>query len=122
MTTHSFSATEQESIAFLLYLYIWPFWMFKDVSKGTMLEQAAAYRDNREKRVYLPGYIARWGMIFAVSISVVDVIERLGRSGMLISGVASLLAGASGVFATWAFVVAIQITVAYLFLCRWRHL
>jgi hypothetical protein len=122
MATHILGPTDQESITSLLYLYIWPFWMFEDVSKGNLLEQAAAYRHNREKRIFLPGYIARWSCIFALSMATVNLIENLARSGMLVSGIAVLLAGLSGVFASWAFVVVMQITVAYLFLCRWRHL
>ncbi|MBV8467960.1 MAG: hypothetical protein JO218_18610 [Burkholderiales bacterium] len=122
MATQTLGVANQESVAFLLYLYIWPFWMFKDVSKGNLLEQAAAYRYNREKRVYLPGYIARWACIFGLSLASVNLIENLARSGMLVTGIAVLLAGLSGVFASWAFVVVMQITVAYIFLCRWRHL
>ena len=120
MALHSMSV-DQESVAFLLYLYIWPFWMFKDVSKGNLLEQAAAYRYNREKRIYLPGYIARWMVIAAASLSIIDLFETLQRSGILLSGVALVFEGVSGVFASWALVVAVQITVAYVFLCRWRH-
>ncbi len=119
---HPFNASEQESIGFLLYLYLWPFWMFKDVSRGSMLEQAAAYRHNREKRGYLPAYILKWTLIFAGSMGVIELFETLGRSGVLLWQVSVLLAGASGVFASWAFVVTLQITVAYVFLCRWQHL
>ena len=122
MAVHTFSAHDQESLSFLLYLYIWPFWMFKDVSKGNLLEQAAAYRYNREQRVHLPGYIARWSLFCLMGLMTVSALEALAHAGMLVSGVAVLLAGFSGVFASWAFVVALQITVAYIFLCRWHHL
>lgn len=122
MATPSFDSVNQESLACLLYLYLWPFWMFKDVSRGNLLEQAAAYRHNREKRVYLPAYILKWTLIFAASMSVITLFEQLGRSGVMLWQVSVVLAGASGVFASWAFVVMVQITVAYVFLCRWRHI
>ena len=42
------------SLVYLLFLYLWPFSIFKDATRGNLFERAAAYRYNREKRVYLP--------------------------------------------------------------------
>jgi hypothetical protein len=56
-----------------------------------------------------------------LSIGVIDLFESLGKSGVLLWQVAVLMAGVFGMFASWAFVVTMQITVAYVFLCRWRH-
>jgi hypothetical protein len=47
----------------LLYRYLWPFWLFRDASRGSMLERAAAYRYNRELRRYLPGYACKWAVL-----------------------------------------------------------
>ncbi|QNM95286.1 hypothetical protein [Chitinimonas koreensis] len=122
MSPDSFaSSIESESLSWLLYLYLWPFWMFKDVNQGNLLEQAAAYRYNRERRVYLPGYILKWSLIFSLLLGVVFGIEALGSAGVMLPFASSLLAGATGVCASGAFVVTVQITVVYFFLCRWRY-
>ncbi|WP_374349456.1 hypothetical protein [Chitinimonas sp.] len=122
MATQPVDSALDDSIGALLYLYLWPFWMFEDVSRGNLLEQAAAYRHNREKRGYLPAYILKWTILFALFMGAIDLFETLGKTGVLIWQVAVLLAGVFGMFASWSFVIAIQITVAYVFLCRWRHL
>ena len=50
---------DDEPALYLLYLYLWPFWMFRDVGIGNLFEQAAAKRYNFEHRVYLPGYVIK---------------------------------------------------------------
>jgi len=121
MVSHAGDADEGVSLSALLYLYFWPFWMFKDVSKGNLLEQAAAYRYNRERRVYLPGYIVKWSMIFFLLLGGIFFIGELGHAGVMLPMASSLLAGATGMIASGALVVTMQITVAYLFLCHWRY-
>ena len=44
----------------VLFRYLWPFWLFKDASRGDGVARAAAYRHNRSMRIYLPGYLVRW--------------------------------------------------------------
>ena len=44
----------------VLFRYLWPFWLFKDASRGDRLTRAAAYRHNRSMRIYLPGYLMKW--------------------------------------------------------------
>ena len=107
------------STAYLLYLYFWPFWMFKDANKGTLLERAAAYRHNREKRVFLPGYIAKWSVIFVVFLSTTLFFDELGRTATNVSYSCSVLACGAGIMAAWAFVVTVVLTVGHLLLCRW---
>lgn len=121
MTTHAIQAGSDESLAVLLYLYIWPFWMFKDVNRGNLLEQAAAYRYNREHRIYLPGYLLRWTLIFALLLGGMLGLESLEQAGIMLPAASRLLAGATGMVASAAMVVMVQITVAYLFLCHWRY-
>ncbi|QDQ28536.1 hypothetical protein FNU76_20465 [Chitinimonas arctica] len=121
MQTHSISAADSETLSKLLYLYIWPFWMFKDVSQGNLLEQAAAYRYNREHRIYLPAYIVKWALIFVLLLATIFMLEALGHAGVMLPAASSLLAGATGMVASAALVVTMQITVAYLFLCHWRY-
>lgn len=44
----------------LLYRYFFFGWLFKDVSQGSMLERAAAWRYNQQQACWLPTYMRRW--------------------------------------------------------------
>jgi len=55
-----------EPLGVLLYRYFFFEWLFRDVSCGSSLERAAAWRFNRQMRRYLPIYLRRW-MIVVVS-------------------------------------------------------
>lgn len=47
-------------LSVVLFRYLWPFWLFKDASRGDRMTRAAAYRHNRSMRIYLPGYLMKW--------------------------------------------------------------
>lgn len=44
----------------LLYRYFFFGWLFKDVTRGNLIERAAAWRHNREQAHWLPTYMRRW--------------------------------------------------------------
>lgn len=44
----------------LLYRYFFFGWLFKDVNRGSMFEQAAAWRHNQQQARWLPKYMRRW--------------------------------------------------------------
>lgn len=44
----------------LLYRYFFFGWLFRDASRGTLLERAAAWRHNRSQARWLPTYMRRW--------------------------------------------------------------
>jgi hypothetical protein len=44
----------------LLYRYFFFAWLFQDVSKGSLLERAAAWRHNQQQARWLPTYMRRW--------------------------------------------------------------
>jgi hypothetical protein len=51
----------------LLYRYFFFGWLYKDVTRGNVLERAAAWRWNREHAHWLLKYMVRWlwcGLIF----------------------------------------------------------
>ena len=78
------ATTHYENLTFLqlLFRYLWPFWLFKDASRGDRHARAAAYRHNRSMRAYLPGYLVKWvfGSLFAFALTA--GFESLGdRSG-----------------------------------------
>lgn len=68
-----------DSFLYLLYLYFWPFWLFRDASHGSLLERAAAYRHNRARRGYLPGYAAKWAVLTLFQGALIAGLERAAR-------------------------------------------
>jgi polyferredoxin len=49
------------------YRYLFCGWLFRDVSVGSLLERAAAWRHNREQARWLTTYMRRWcalGVLF----------------------------------------------------------
>ena len=54
------SCYDDMPLSLVLFRYLWPFWLFKDASRGDRLTRAAAYRHNRSMRIYLPGYLLKW--------------------------------------------------------------
>ena len=55
-----------EPFLLLLYRYLWPFAYFRDVTCGKRLERQLNYRYNRQMRVYLPGFAAKWAFLTAL--------------------------------------------------------
>ena len=112
---------ENYSLVYLLYLYLWPFWMFKDVTRGTLLERAAAYRHNREKRVFLPGYIVKWSIIFALLLNLCMYFEEAAHNSASLTFSCTVLACGAGILATTALVVTIVICNGHLLLTHWER-
>jgi hypothetical protein len=50
----------------LLYRYWFYGWLFHDVSRGNLFEQAAAKQHNRELSRWLPIYLLRWTVLGAL--------------------------------------------------------
>ena len=44
----------------LLYRYFFFSWLFKDATRGNLLERAAAWRHNQAQAHWLPTYMRRW--------------------------------------------------------------
>ena len=55
----------EEPLLRLLYRYFFFDWLFRDVTKGSLLERAAAWRWNRDSRHHLLTYLRRWLFVFA---------------------------------------------------------
>lgn len=51
----------------LLYRYWFYGWLFRDVNRGTVFEQAAARRHNRDLSRWLPTYLRRWSVLGLLS-------------------------------------------------------
>jgi hypothetical protein len=96
-----------------LYLYLWPFWLFRDASRGNLLERTAAYRHNRAQRIYLPGYALKWTVLTLLQAALLLGVESSARAlGDLLLWVAAGL-GTS---------VSVSVVVIALCLAAWAYL
>ena len=102
----------EPSLIRLLYLYLWPMWMFRDVSSGSALERAAAYRHNRSFRKYLPGYAGKWLAIAATTLAAIRLVEFVEAGGFGCSLACAVL----GLWLAWAVIVAVVLMAAWIFM------
>ncbi len=104
---------DDASLLQLLIRYCWPFWMFKDASRGDRFARAAAYRDNRMKRVYLPGYLVKWVYICCVALGLVHAFEVLASEAEEMKDVLVWVTAGWGM--VFAFGVCVLTTITYVF-------
>lgn len=57
------------------YRYLFCGWLFRDVSVGSLLERAAAWRHNREQARWLPTYMRRWGALGLLLFALAWLVE-----------------------------------------------
>jgi hypothetical protein len=99
-------------LSLLLFRYLWPFWLFKDASRGDRMARAAAYRHNRSMRIYLPGYLMKW------MLSCVTAFAITAGFGSLSSPAATERAGTVDVFAIiaagWGIIFACSMCVLFI--------
>ena len=106
---------EEMALSLLLFKYLWPFWMFKDASRGDRFVRAAAYRHNRGMRIYLPSYLVRWTVSCLVWLGIVCLLSAgAGAQPSLL--VVDLMAAVSGVVFACAVCVLVATTYVYLYL------
>ena len=91
---HQTARTDQSGKAFylLVYRYLFFDWLFRDVSRGSFLERAAAWRFNREMRRHLPIYLRRWVILTVCSYALGAMFESwlsLGHAAAFFYGVTS---------------------------------
>lgn len=86
MDTPSFGTT--------LYRYWFFGWMFRDVSRGSLLERAAAWRHNRAHARWLPTYLRRWstlgGLCFLAGLGVEPFAPPLLQLALYLPGAISV--------------------------------
>lgn len=124
MTQHAPGAPARESFyqdmpfSLVLFRYLWPFWLFRDASRGDRLARAAAYRHNRSMRVYLPGYLMKW--MLGCSVAMATTVAAESRSAHVpgvLDAFTLMAAGASMFFAASLCVIAVTAYI-YLYLSR----
>jgi hypothetical protein len=83
----------------VLFRYLWPFWLFRDVTRGDSYARAAAYRHNRDMRVYLPGYLMKWMLNCALALGATALLEAASDHRSTLDAFQVMAAGSGVVFA-----------------------
>jgi hypothetical protein len=102
----------------LLLRYLWPFWLFKDASRGDRYARAAAYRHNRNMRIHLPGYLVRWLLGSALALTVTAGCGSLSGPASAGPDVFALLAACCGVLFACSLCVLFVTSYIYVYLSR----
>lgn len=100
----------------LLYRSLWPFWLFKDASRGDPYARAAAYRHNRRMRVNLPKYLLRWVAGCCLALAAIHAFEAQATPAAKQADFFSLMAAGSGIVFGCAACVVFVIAYVYLYL------
>jgi len=113
------SAYEDMPFSQVLFRYLWPFWLFKDASRGDRYARAAAYRHNRSMRMYLPGYMLKWLLSSGLAFAFLSASEALADDGTRRLDLFTLLVGAGAI----AFVASLCVLflTGYIYLYLNRH-
>lgn len=99
-TAMATSAYDNMPVSRVLFRYWWPFWLLKDANRGDRYARAAAYRHNRNMRIYLPGYLVRWMLGSASVLVIMAGFESVStQSAGLIDAFSLMTAGLGVVFA-----------------------
>ena len=105
----------------VLFRYVWPFWLFKDATRGDRYARAAAYRHNRDMRIYLPGYLVRWLLVSAATFTVASGFSSLSVPRRGAVDVFTLLAAGWGIAFACCLCVLFVTSYIYLYLSRHEH-
>lgn len=113
-TNNEEGAAAAEPFWYLLYRYFWPFRYFRDVTVGSKMERQQNYRYNRAMRIHLPGFICKWSFLTALWFGVGSAFDRM--AGLVLPAAWCFMTG------SWTLVVAVLLTVAWLWLERFPEL
>jgi len=102
----------------VLFRFLWPFWLFQDASTGDRYARAAAYRHNRDMRIYLPGYLMRWLLSCAFVLALASGFESLAKS---LGGAGFLSLIAAALVMAFACGVCVLFVTAYIYLYLSRN-
>jgi hypothetical protein len=105
----------------VLFRYVWPFWLFKDATRGDRYARAAAYRHNRDMRIHLPGYLLRWVLVSLATFAVASAFGSLPAPHGGTVNVFAVIAAGWGVAFACCLCVLLLTSYIYLYLSRHEH-
>jgi hypothetical protein len=110
----NFTRSDAMPLGRLLFFYLWPFWLFKDASRGDRYARAAAYRHNRGMRGYLPRYLLRWLVSCGLILELTLGLDSLASAHSI--DVFTIMATGVAILFTCSFCVLIITGYVYLYL------
>jgi hypothetical protein len=113
------SRYEDMPLSIVLFRYLWPFWLFKDASRGDRIARAAAYRHNRNMRVHLPGYLRRWFVSSTFVLGLLSATDALAATSPEAPSFLSLLT--AGFALVFAFSICVLFVTSYIYLYLGRN-
>lgn len=96
--------------------YLWPFWMFKDATRGDCLEQAAAYRHNRGMRAYLPAIFFNWVVNCSFALALLSSSNALSNRMSRTVDVFVLISAGAGIVFVCGVIVLLITSYVYFYL------
>ena len=111
-------AQPDPSLATLIFIYMWPFAILRDASRGSSWERAAAYRHNQEMCGHLMGYSQRWALVSAVLWVLTIGAQELATSVPVLGALLGGLSMATGLLLAFSACVLVLTGATYLHL---RH-
>lgn len=112
------SCYEDMPFSVVLFRFLWPFWLFRDATRGDRFARAAAYRHNRDMRVYLPGYLMKWLLSSTFVLALISGIDAVAPSFTPLSTALSLVSAAFAVVFACSVCVLFVTAYIYLYLSR----
>jgi hypothetical protein len=112
---------EDMPLSLVLFRYLWPFWLFKDASRGDRMTRAAAYRHNRRMRIYLPGYLMKWMFNCVATFAITAGFGSLSAEAASATGsvnVFAIIAAGWGIVFTCSLCVLFVTSYIYFYLSR----
>ena len=102
----------------VLFRFLWPFWLFQDASRGSRFDRAAAYRHNRDMRIYLPGYLLKWMLSSALTLSTTMGLDSLAAQTAATPNLWTWMAAGCGMMFACGICILILTTYIYIYLSR----
>gem|GEM_PF-451081 len=99
----------------LIFLHLWPFWLFRDASHGNLLARAAAYRHNRSARVYLPRYLMKLSFGSAMLLALTFKFQAFSAQMPQYNGCFLWIAAGFGM--AFACTISMLLSTTYIYLC-----
>jgi hypothetical protein len=118
-TSVQHSIYDDMPVSQLLFRFLWPFWLFKNASTGDPFARAAAYRHNRNMRVYLPGYLVKWLCNCAVAFALTAALGSPDSHSPGIAGLFAVMVAGAGVM--FACAVTILFVTGYIYVYLSHH-
>ncbi|HKU13691.1 MAG TPA: hypothetical protein VJQ52_04800 [Steroidobacteraceae bacterium] len=104
----------------VLYRYVWPFWLFRDATRGDRYARAAAYRHNRDMRIHLPGYLLRLLGVGALTLALASCFGSLAMAHSAV-GIFAVLAAGGGIAFACCVCMLFLTSYIYVYLSRHEH-